>query len=51
MKNLAWFLMSWLLSNPRRTLTIIFVAVMVVTLTLAITPGGIAWAGDITSGS
>jgi hypothetical protein len=43
--------MSWLLADPRRTLTVIFVAAMVVTLALAIAPGGVAVAEDITSGS
>jgi hypothetical protein len=51
MKNAAWFLMNWLLADPRRTLTVIFVAVMVVTLALAIVPGGSVLAEDITSGS
>ncbi len=50
MKNAAWALMGWLLADPRRTMTVIFVAVMVVTLTLAIVPG-VAVAEDITSGS
>lgn len=51
MKNAAWSLMSWFLSDPRRAMAIVFVLVMVVTLVLAMTPGGVALAEDITSGS
>lgn len=44
-------LMSWFISNPRRTFAVLFVIMMLlVVLSLAV-PDGAALAGSITSGS
>ena len=51
MRNASTIFVSWFLANPRRLFTIVFVMVIVLTLALAVVPGGYALAEDITSGS
>ena len=51
MKSAAFGFINYFLSDPRRTVAIALVIVVVVTLSLAIVPGGVALAEDITSGS
>jgi len=51
MKSAAFGFINYFLSDPRRTLAIAFVVIMVVTISLAVVPGGVALAEDITSGS
>jgi hypothetical protein len=51
MKNLFIWTLSWLVSDPRHTLAVLFVVMMALALATAIIPNGIALAGDITSGS
>jgi hypothetical protein len=51
MKNAAFGLINWFLYDPRRSLAVVFMIVMLVTLALAVVPGGVAFAEDITSGS
>jgi hypothetical protein len=51
MKNTLFGLVNWCLFDPRRTFAVIMLIVVVVTLTLAVAPGGVAFAEDITSGS
>jgi hypothetical protein len=51
MKNLLISTLSWLVSDPRHTLAVLFVVMMALALATALVPNGIALAGDITSGS
>ncbi|NLF74847.1 MAG: hypothetical protein GX573_04055 [Chloroflexi bacterium] len=51
MKNLLVSTLSWLVSDPRHTLAVLFVVMMALALATAIIPNGIVLAGDITSGS
>jgi len=51
MKNALSSTLFWLVSDPRRTLAVLFVVVMVLALASAIIPSGMAIAADITSGS
>jgi hypothetical protein len=51
MKNMLISTLSWLVSDPRHTLAVLFVVMMALALATAIVPNGIALAGDITSGS
>lgn len=51
MKNLLVSTLSWMISDPRHTLAVLFVVMMALALATAIIPNGIVLAGDITSGS
>jgi len=51
MKNMFYSTLSWLVSDPRHTLAVLFIVLMALALATAIIPNGIALAGDITSGS
>ena len=51
MKNLLVSTLSWIISDPRHTLAVLFVVMMALALATAIIPNGIVLAGDITSGS
>lgn len=51
MKSLFYSTLSWLVSDPRHTLAVLFVVMMALALATAIIPNGVALAGDITSGS
>jgi hypothetical protein len=51
MKSAAFGFVNYFLSDPRRTVAIALVVLTVVVFTLAVVPGGVALAEDITSGS
>ncbi len=42
---------NWLLSDPRRLTVVVLVALTVLAVTLAVVPGDVAQAVEITSGS
>jgi hypothetical protein len=50
MKGTAFGLVNWFLCDPRRSMAVVFMIVVVVMMTLAVVPGGVALAEDITSG-
>ncbi len=42
---------NWFACDPRRVVVVVMVVLTVVALTLAVVPGNVALAGEITSGS
>ena len=51
MKNTFFSITNWIAVDPRRALLVLMVVMLVLSLTLAVAPGGIALAEDIPGGS
>jgi len=51
MKNLLVSTLSWMISDPRHTLAVLFIVMMVLALATAVVPTGVVLGADITSGS
>ncbi len=51
MKSALFTAANWLAGDPRRVVMVTLVVLTVLTVTLALVPGNVALAGEITSGS
>ncbi|NLF74848.1 MAG: hypothetical protein GX573_04060 [Chloroflexi bacterium] len=51
MKNMLFSTLSWIVSDPRHTLAVLFIVMMVLALATAVVPTGVVLGADITSGS
>mgnify|MGYP005834650491 CR=1 FL=1 len=51
MKRAMWTATTWVIGDPRRLTMVVLVALTVLAVTLAVLPGDVAQALEITSGS
>lgn len=51
MKNMLVSTLSWIISDPRHTLAVLFIVIMALALATAVVPTGVVLGADITSGS
>ncbi len=51
MKNSLFAFANWFACDPRRVVMVVLVVLTVLAITLAVVPGDVALAGEITSGS